>query len=90
MIARNARMVTINGALAVDIHGQVVADTRAGDQYSGIGGAEDFVSGPGLRLDCRSLLCLPATAVVAGGGARASSRGSRRAQWLPRRATRST
>jgi acyl-CoA hydrolase len=60
-IARNALMTTINGALAVDIHGQVVADTVSGDQYSGIGGAEDFISGPGMSLTQRSLLCLPAT-----------------------------
>jgi acyl-CoA hydrolase len=66
VIARNARMVTINGALAVDIHGQVVADTLEGDQYSGIGGAEDFIAGPGLSLVARSLICLPATSTVDG------------------------
>ena len=59
LIARNRMMVTINGALAVDIHGQVVADTIAGMQYSGIGGHEDFISGPALSLEDRSLLCLP-------------------------------
>ncbi len=63
-IARNRAMVTINGALAIDVHGQVVSDTIAGRQYSGIGGAEDFASGPGLTLEARSLLCLPATASV--------------------------
>ena len=61
VIGRNTLMVTINGALAVDIHGQVVADTIDGDQFSGIGGAEDFISGPGLSLSQRSLLCLPST-----------------------------
>jgi acyl-CoA hydrolase len=60
-IGRNPAMVTINAALAVDIHGQVVADTIDGGQYSGIGGHEDFVSGPALDLDDRSLLCLPST-----------------------------
>ena len=49
LIGRNRTMVTINGALAVDIHGQVVADTIAGAQYSGIGGHEDFISGPRSR-----------------------------------------
>ena len=44
-------MVTINGAMAIDIQGQVVADTIDGRQYSGIGGHEDFVSGPALGLD---------------------------------------
>src|ERR1044072_5212656 len=56
-IARNRSMVTINGALAIDIQGQVVADTIHGNQYSGIGGHEDFVSGPALALEDRSLLC---------------------------------
>jgi acyl-CoA hydrolase len=66
VIAANAGMVTINGALAVDIHGQVVADTIHGNQYSGIGGAEDFVSGPGTSLAQRALLCMPSTATVQG------------------------
>lgn len=61
VIGRNALMTTINGALAVDIHGQVVADTVEGRQFSGVGGQEDFIAGPGLSLSQRSLLCLPAT-----------------------------
>ena len=60
-IAANDEMVTINGALAIDIHGQVVADTISGGQFSGIGGAEDFVAGAGLELSDRSLICLPST-----------------------------
>ncbi len=60
-IARNHRMITINGALAIDVHGQVVADTINGTQFSGIGGHEDFVAGPALEVEDRSLLCLPAT-----------------------------
>ena len=65
-IGRNRRMVSLNGALEIDLHGQVVADTIQGVQYSGIGGHEDFVSGAGLGEDDRSLLCLPATTQVAG------------------------
>ena len=61
LIARTEHAVTINGVLAVDIHGQAVADTRGGEQFSGIGGHEDFVSGPGLSLTDRALLCLPST-----------------------------
>jgi len=60
-IARNRKMITINGALAIDVHGQVVADTIAGRQFSGIGGHEDFIAGPALDVDDRSLLCFPAT-----------------------------
>jgi len=66
LIGRNRTMVTINGALAVDIHGQVVADTIDGAQYSGIGGHEDFISGPALSLEDRSLLCLPSTVEIEG------------------------
>ncbi len=61
LIARNEHMVTINAAMSVDIHGQVIADTIQGAQFSGVGGHEDFVSGPGLSLTGRSLLCLPST-----------------------------
>lgn len=65
-IARNRDLVTVNGALGVDLAGQVVADTIGGRQFSGIGGHEDFVSGPGLTGDGRSLVCLPSTSTVAG------------------------
>jgi acyl-CoA hydrolase len=61
-IGRNRCMISLNGALEIDLQGQVVADTIAGRQYSGIGGHEDFVAGAGLGDDDRSLLCLPATA----------------------------
>jgi acyl-CoA hydrolase len=66
LIAKNRGMVTINGAMSIDIQGQVVADTIAGTQYSGIGGHEDFISGPALSLEQRSLLCMPATVTVGG------------------------
>jgi acyl-CoA hydrolase len=65
-IARNRSMVTINGAMAIDIHGQVVADTINGVQYSGVGGHEDFIAGPSLALEDRSLLCMSSTLEVDG------------------------
>jgi acyl-CoA hydrolase len=61
VIGANRDMVSINGALAIDVHGQVVADTISDAQFSGIGGAEDFVAGAGLELSDRSLICLPST-----------------------------
>jgi len=61
VIGANADMVSVNGALAIDAQGQVVADTLDGKQFSGIGGAEDFVAGAGLELADRSLICLPST-----------------------------
>ncbi|HUF83295.1 MAG TPA: acetyl-CoA hydrolase/transferase C-terminal domain-containing protein, partial [Acidimicrobiia bacterium] len=66
IIARNRRMVTINGAVAVDLYGQLMADTIQGVQFSGVGGHEDFVAAPGLELEDRSLVCLPSTATING------------------------
>ncbi len=66
VIARNRTMITINGALTVDLNGQVVADTIGGRQFSGIGGHEDFIAQSGLSLEDRSLICLPSTSIVDG------------------------
>jgi len=64
VIAGNHHMVTINGAIAVDLYGQVVADTVGPQQYSGVGGHEDFVSASGLDLSDRSLICMPSTVTL--------------------------
>ncbi|MEO6627175.1 MAG: acetyl-CoA hydrolase/transferase C-terminal domain-containing protein [Aquihabitans sp.] len=66
LISRNRRMVSINGALAVDLAGQAVADTLRGEQFSGIGGHEDFVASSGLELEDRSLICLRSSTMVDG------------------------
>ncbi len=66
VVSRNHKMVTINGALTIDLWGQAVADTIGNRQFSGIGGHEDFVSVAGLELEDRALLCLPSTATVGG------------------------
>lgn len=62
VMTRNRHMVTVNGALAVDLYGQVVADTLGGKQFSGVGGGEDFVSGPAYVVGGTSLLCFASTA----------------------------
>ena len=62
VIARNANLVSINGALSVDLYGQVMADSIDGRQISGVGGHEDFVAGAELHLDAHSLICLRSTA----------------------------
>jgi len=66
VISRNRAMVTINGALKVDLWGQAVADTLGAAQFSGIGGHEDFTAAAGLEVEDRSLMCLPSTATVGG------------------------
>jgi acyl-CoA hydrolase len=65
-IARNRKMISINGALSVDLYGQVVADSIDGTQHSGIGGHEDFLAGTGRIYEGRSLLCLPSVVDIRG------------------------
>ncbi|MBW2290295.1 MAG: 4-hydroxybutyrate CoA-transferase, partial [Deltaproteobacteria bacterium] len=64
LIGRNRNMISINGALSVDLASQVVADTIEGRQFSGIGGHEDFVGGASLAEGGHSIVCLPSTATV--------------------------
>jgi acyl-CoA hydrolase len=64
IISRNANLVSINGALSVDLYGQVVADSIDGRQISGVGGHEDFVAGAELHADAHSLICIRSTASV--------------------------
>jgi acyl-CoA hydrolase len=66
VIARNHSFVSVNGALSVDLYGQVVADNIDGRQISGVGGHEDFVAGAEMRIDDHSLICLRSTAVSNG------------------------
>ena len=64
VISQNRKMISINGALSVDLFGQIVADSIVGVQHSGIGGHEDFLAGAGRIIAGRSLICLPSMAQV--------------------------
>lgn len=64
VIAQNRSLISINGALQVDLFGQIVADSLGGRQHSGIGGHEDFLAGAGRVAEGRSLLCLPSMATL--------------------------
>ncbi len=66
VISENHAFVSINGALSVDLYGQVVADHIDGKQISGVGGHEDFVAGAEMQVDDRSLICMRSTAVTNG------------------------
>jgi len=66
VIGRNGNFLSINGALTIDLYGQIVADNIGGRQISGVGGQEDFVAGAELRLDARSLICMRSTVEVSG------------------------
>jgi acyl-CoA hydrolase len=66
IIRRNRSMTSINGALAVDLSGQIMADTIGPRQYSGVGGHELFVMGAHDGRDGKSIICLRSTATVNG------------------------
>jgi GNAT superfamily N-acetyltransferase len=55
-------MVSVNSALAVDLTGQVAADTLLGKFFSGIGGQVDFVRGASRSRGGRSIIALRSTA----------------------------
>lgn len=61
-IARNDHMVAINSALAVDLTGQVAADSVGGRFFSGIGGQVDFIRGAARSKGGRPIIALPSTA----------------------------
>jgi len=62
VVAQNDKMVAINSALAVDLTGQVAADTVGGRFFSGIGGQVDFIRGAARSRGGRPIIALPATA----------------------------
>jgi acetyl-CoA hydrolase len=62
VIARNRGMVAVNSALAIDLTGQVCADSMGSKIYSGVGGQVDFVRGAARSEGGRPILALPSTA----------------------------
>ncbi|MEE3330412.1 MAG: acetyl-CoA hydrolase/transferase C-terminal domain-containing protein [Myxococcota bacterium] len=66
VIAQHSKMISINGALTVDLGGQIAADTIGSRQFSGVGGHEDFTAGASMSEHGHSLICLPSTANVEG------------------------
>jgi acyl-CoA hydrolase len=66
VIAQNHRMVSINSALEVDLHGQIFADTPGARQYSGTSGHGAFVEGTSRSLEHTPLICLASSALVNG------------------------
>ena len=61
-IARNDLMIALNSALAVDLTGQVAADTIGGRFFSGIGGQVDFIRGSARSKGGKPIIALPSTA----------------------------
>ncbi|WP_284721363.1 acetyl-CoA hydrolase/transferase family protein [Polyangium sorediatum] len=61
-IARNDQMIAINAALAIDLTGQVAADTLAGRFFSGIGGQVDFIRGAARSRGGKPIIAMRSTA----------------------------
>lgn len=57
-IAKNRRMVSINGAREIDLTGQVVRDSRGHRFYGGIGATQDFIRGAAMSKGGRPIIAL--------------------------------
>jgi acetyl-CoA hydrolase len=62
VIGKNYRQVAINGAIEVDLTGQVCADSIGPKLYSGVGGQMDFIYGASRSEGGMPILALPSTA----------------------------
>lgn len=62
LIRKNQKVVALNSALAVDLTGQVCADSIGHRIFSGIGGQMDFIRGAALSEGGKPIIALPATA----------------------------
>lgn len=60
-IRRNPRVTAVNGAIEVDLGGQVCADSIGERIHSGVGGQVDFVRGAALSEGGRPIFALPST-----------------------------
>ena len=67
IIAQNDNMVSINGAMQVDLMGQVCAESIGPRQFSGTGGQADFVRGANWSRGGMSFLALPSTLTTKSG-----------------------
>jgi 4-hydroxybutyrate CoA-transferase len=61
VVGRNYRQVAINGAIEVDLTGQVCADSIGAKLYSGVGGQMDFIYGASRSKGGVPILALPST-----------------------------
>ena len=67
IIARNDDMIAINGAIEVDLTGQVCSDSIGERFYSGIGGQVDFIRGAARSKRGKPIMVLPSTVTLRDG-----------------------
>jgi 4-hydroxybutyrate CoA-transferase len=56
------KLISINSAIQVNLHGEVAADTLGSKQFSGVGGQVDFVRATGVSKGGFSVIAMPSTA----------------------------
>ena len=61
VIRQNPKVVAINSAIAVDLTGQVCADSIGARQYSGVGGQMDFMRGAALSKGGKPIIAMAST-----------------------------
>lgn len=59
IISQNPKVTAINGAMEVDLTGQVCADSIGSQIYSGVGGQMDFIRGASLSPGGKPIIALP-------------------------------
>ena len=59
VIRRNPKVAAINGAIEVDLTGQVVSDSIGDRIHSGVGGQMDFIRGAALSEGGKPIIALP-------------------------------
>jgi acyl-CoA hydrolase len=59
VIRKLDRVTAINSALAIDLTGQVCADSIGTKHYSGVGGQIDFIRGAGYSLNGKPIIAMP-------------------------------
>lgn len=61
VIGKNDNLISINSALAIDLMGQVAAESLGAYQFSGTGGQVDFIRGTRISKGGRSVIAFPST-----------------------------
>jgi 4-hydroxybutyrate CoA-transferase len=61
VIRKNAKAVSINSAVEIDLSGQVCADSIGTQMYSGVGGQMDFMRGAMLSSGGKPIIAMPST-----------------------------
>jgi len=67
IISKNRKQISINGAISVDLTGQVNVDSLGYRFYSGLGGLVDFMTGAAKSEDGKPIIVLPSTVTLPNG-----------------------